>query len=174
MVEPRASCIRAAHRTARRGKTDTRVLDVATGPGTVAVQAPTPAAKAATWVQVEHVIRRGGCAGGGLQQRQARFANYNRHRMISKDEVLHVAKLARLRLSADELDRMAAELSQILDHVEKISELDLDGVEPTSHVIELENVLREDLPRPCLSREVALSQAPDATPDGFRVPTAGA
>ena len=62
--------------------------------------------------------------------------------MIDRDQVLHVARLARLRLDEDEIERMSRELSSVLDHIEKISELDLDGVPPTSHVIQLENVLR--------------------------------
>ena len=94
--------------------------------------------------------------------------------MIDREQVLHVARLARLRLSDPEVDRMTGELSSILDHIEKISELDLDGVEPTSHVIELENVLRPDEPRPSLPRETALDQAPDTDGVGFRVPSPGA
>jgi aspartyl-tRNA(Asn)/glutamyl-tRNA(Gln) amidotransferase subunit C len=94
--------------------------------------------------------------------------------MIDRDQVLHVAKLARLRLSDEEVERMAGELSQILEHVETMNELDLEGVEPTSHVVDLVNVLREDVPRPCLDRETALEQAPDATETGFRVPSPGA
>jgi aspartyl-tRNA(Asn)/glutamyl-tRNA(Gln) amidotransferase subunit C len=94
--------------------------------------------------------------------------------MIDRDQVLHVAKLARLKVTDDELDRMAEELSKILEHVETMNELDLEGVEPTSHVVDLTNVLREDLPRPGLSREQALGQAPDAADGGFRVPSPGA
>jgi aspartyl-tRNA(Asn)/glutamyl-tRNA(Gln) amidotransferase subunit C len=94
--------------------------------------------------------------------------------MIDRDQVLHVARLARLRLSAEEVERMTGELSQILDHVERMNELDLDGVEPTSHVVALENVLREDEPRPSLPRERALEQAPDVAEGGFRVPSPGA
>jgi aspartyl-tRNA(Asn)/glutamyl-tRNA(Gln) amidotransferase subunit C len=93
--------------------------------------------------------------------------------MIDRDQVLHVARLARLRVSDDEIDRMARELSTVLDHIEKISELDLDGVPPTSHVIEVENVMRPDAPRDSLPPERALAEAPDATPAGFRVPTPG-
>jgi aspartyl-tRNA(Asn)/glutamyl-tRNA(Gln) amidotransferase subunit C len=93
--------------------------------------------------------------------------------MISRDQVLHVARLARLKLTDAEVERMQGELSTILDHIEKISELDLDGVEPTSSVVQLENVLRADEPRPCLPRERALAGAPDATEDGFRVPSPG-
>ena len=94
--------------------------------------------------------------------------------MIDREQVLHVAKLARLRLTDDEVERMADELSKILGHVETMSELDLEGVEPTSHVVDLTDVLREDVPRPSLDRETALEQAPDATGTGFRVPSPGA
>jgi aspartyl-tRNA(Asn)/glutamyl-tRNA(Gln) amidotransferase subunit C len=93
--------------------------------------------------------------------------------MIDRDQVLHVARLARLRLSDEEVDRMAGELSQILEHVDKMNELDLDGVEPTSHVVELQNVLREDVPRESLPRERALEQSPDVAGGGFRVPSPG-
>lgn len=91
--------------------------------------------------------------------------------MIDRDQVLHVARLARLRLSDDEVERMSGELSSILDHVDRISELDLDGVEPTSHVIALENVLRPDEPRPSLAREDALAAAPDPSDGAFRAPS---
>jgi aspartyl-tRNA(Asn)/glutamyl-tRNA(Gln) amidotransferase subunit C len=94
--------------------------------------------------------------------------------MIDRAQVDHVARLARLELTEDEREQMVRELSSILDHIEAISALDLDGVEPTSHVVELTNVLRADEPRPCLPREVALAQAPDATDEGFRVPSPGA
>ena len=94
--------------------------------------------------------------------------------MIDRDQVLHVARLARLRLSEEELERMPAELSKILEHVERMDELDLEGVEPTSHVVELQNVLRDDVPRPCLPRERALEDAPDVAGGGFRVPSPGA
>jgi aspartyl-tRNA(Asn)/glutamyl-tRNA(Gln) amidotransferase subunit C len=94
--------------------------------------------------------------------------------MIDRDQVLYVAKLARLRLSDEEVDRMAPELSKILEHVERMDELDLDGVEPTSHVVELQNVLREDVPRPGLTTEQALAPAPDVGDGGFRVPSPGA
>jgi aspartyl-tRNA(Asn)/glutamyl-tRNA(Gln) amidotransferase subunit C len=91
--------------------------------------------------------------------------------VIDREQVLHVARLARLRLDDMEVERMARELSGVLDHVDKISELDLDGAEPTTHVVALENVLREDEPQPSLPRERALEQAPDAGDDGFRVPS---
>ena len=94
--------------------------------------------------------------------------------MIDRDQVLHVARLARLRLTDEEIERMTGELSSILDHIEKIGELDLDDVAPTSHVTELENVLRADEPRPSLPRERALAEAPDDDGEGFRVPSPGA
>jgi aspartyl-tRNA(Asn)/glutamyl-tRNA(Gln) amidotransferase subunit C len=94
--------------------------------------------------------------------------------MLSRDQVLHVARLARLELSEDELDRMSEELSKVLDHIGKIGELgDLAGIEPTSHVIEVENALRADEPRPSLPQDAALASAPDAADGGFRVPSPG-
>ena len=91
--------------------------------------------------------------------------------MIDRGQVLHVARLARLRLSDEEVERMASELSGILEHVDRIAALDLDGVEPTSHVVALENMLRADEPRPSLPRERALEQAPDPSDGAFRVPS---
>jgi aspartyl-tRNA(Asn)/glutamyl-tRNA(Gln) amidotransferase subunit C len=94
--------------------------------------------------------------------------------MLERTQVLHVASLARLELSDDEVDRMAAELSNVLDHIEKIGELDLDGVPPTSHVVDVSNVLRPDLPEPCLPVEIALQSAPDPVAGGFGVPSPAA
>jgi aspartyl-tRNA(Asn)/glutamyl-tRNA(Gln) amidotransferase subunit C len=91
--------------------------------------------------------------------------------MIDRDQVLHVARLARLQLSDEEVERMASELSGILEHVERISELDLDGVDPTSHVIALENVFRPDEPRPSWERDEVLESAPDPASGAFRVPS---
>jgi aspartyl-tRNA(Asn)/glutamyl-tRNA(Gln) amidotransferase subunit C len=91
--------------------------------------------------------------------------------MIDREQVLHVARLARLALSEEEVEKMSSELSTILEHVERISELDLEGVEPTSHVVELENVLRPDEPRPSWPRERILEQAPDPADGAFRVPS---
>ena len=92
-------------------------------------------------------------------------------RVIDREQVLHVAKLARLKLTEPEVERMATELSGILQHVERISELDLDGVEPTSHVIALENVFRPDEPRPSWDRDEVLESAPDPASGAFRVPS---
>jgi aspartyl-tRNA(Asn)/glutamyl-tRNA(Gln) amidotransferase subunit C len=91
--------------------------------------------------------------------------------MIDREQVLHVARLARLSLNDDEVQRMSGELSKVLDHIEKIAELDLDGVPPTSHVIEVDNALRPDEPVPCLPREAALASAPAVADDGFLVPS---
>ena len=91
--------------------------------------------------------------------------------MLSRDQVLHVARLARLELSEPEVERMTGELSGILDHIEKIGELDLEGVPPTSHVVEVSNALREDVARPSWPREEMLEAAPAATEDGFEVPS---
>jgi len=94
--------------------------------------------------------------------------------MIDREQVLHVARLARLRLSDAEVEAMTGELSSVLGHIEKIGELDLDDVTPTSHVVALENVLRPDEPRPSLPRDEALAEAPDSDGVGFRVPSPGA
>jgi aspartyl-tRNA(Asn)/glutamyl-tRNA(Gln) amidotransferase subunit C len=91
--------------------------------------------------------------------------------VIDRDEVLHVARLARLKLAEGEVEPMARELSAVLDHVAKISELDLDGVKPTTHVAEVTGRLRADEPRPSLPREVVLSQAPAVSGEGFLVPS---
>ena len=95
--------------------------------------------------------------------------------MLSRDQVLYVARLARLELTDEEVERFSGELSKVLDHIEKISELgDLEDVPPTSHVVEVENALRADEPRPSWPRDVVLDDAPDAAQGGFRVPSPGA
>jgi aspartyl-tRNA(Asn)/glutamyl-tRNA(Gln) amidotransferase subunit C len=91
--------------------------------------------------------------------------------VIDRDQVLHVARLARLALSEEEVETMSRELSGILDHVDRIGELDLDDVEPTDHVVDLENVLRPDEPRPSWPRDKILEQAPDGDQGAFRVPS---
>jgi aspartyl-tRNA(Asn)/glutamyl-tRNA(Gln) amidotransferase subunit C len=91
--------------------------------------------------------------------------------VIDREQVLHVARLARLELADDEVERMAAELSHVLEHVDRIAELDLEGVPPTSHVVEVTGALRADEPRPSLPREVALAQAPAVQDGGFLVPS---
>jgi aspartyl-tRNA(Asn)/glutamyl-tRNA(Gln) amidotransferase subunit C len=91
--------------------------------------------------------------------------------VIDREQVLHVARLARLELTDAEIERMSGELSTILEHVERMNELDLAGVEPTSHVVALENALRADEPRPSWPRERVLDQAPDPAQGAFRVPS---
>lgn len=90
--------------------------------------------------------------------------------MIDADTVRHVARLARLGLDAGEQERMQRELSGILEHIETIQSLDLDDVPPTSHVVHIENVVREDEVRPCLDRDLALREAPATREGGFLVP----
>jgi aspartyl-tRNA(Asn)/glutamyl-tRNA(Gln) amidotransferase subunit C len=91
---------------------------------------------------------------------------------ISRDEVLHVARLARLALSDEEIDRLGAQLNAILEAVGKVSELDLADVEPTAHPLDLVNVWAEDEPQESLSVEDALANAPDCEAGFFRVPPA--
>jgi aspartyl-tRNA(Asn)/glutamyl-tRNA(Gln) amidotransferase subunit C len=84
---------------------------------------------------------------------------------------MHVARLARLALSEDEIEPMARELSAVLDHIARIGELDLDDVAPTSHVVEITGALRADEPQPSLERDIALEQAPAVGDLGFLVPS---
>ncbi len=93
--------------------------------------------------------------------------------VIDLDTVRHVARLARLRLDSGEEERMQQELNGILGHIDRIQSLALDDVEPTSHVIALRNVLREDAPRPSLPVDEALREAPQTTDGGFAVPQIG-
>ena len=91
---------------------------------------------------------------------------------IERDEVLHVARLARLALTEDEVARLQRELSAILEAVGKVAELDLDGVEPTSHPVDAVNVWAEDEPRPSLPLEEALANAPRRDANFFHAPPA--
>jgi aspartyl-tRNA(Asn)/glutamyl-tRNA(Gln) amidotransferase subunit C len=90
---------------------------------------------------------------------------------IDRAEVLHVARLARLALSEEEIEPMARELSAVLNHVARISELDLEGVAPSTHVVEVTGALRADEPVPSFPRETALAQAPAVSGEGFLVPS---
>jgi aspartyl-tRNA(Asn)/glutamyl-tRNA(Gln) amidotransferase subunit C len=92
---------------------------------------------------------------------------------LEREQVLHVAKLARLQLDEDELQKMAVELSAVLDHVDRIRELDLEQVEPTSHAVDLAGVMRADQPIPCLDRDAVLAAAPEPVDGGFGVPSPG-
>jgi aspartyl-tRNA(Asn)/glutamyl-tRNA(Gln) amidotransferase subunit C len=89
---------------------------------------------------------------------------------LSLEEVKHVAKLARLALDEEEIELFRRQLSDILTYIGKLNELDTSNVVPTSHVIDLSNVFREDEVRPGLSQEEALAGAPEAADGFFRVP----
>jgi aspartyl-tRNA(Asn)/glutamyl-tRNA(Gln) amidotransferase subunit C len=93
--------------------------------------------------------------------------------MLDRAQVLHVARLARLGLTEEEVERMGVELSKVLDHVDRIRELDLQGVAPTSHAVEVAGVMRADEPEPCLDRDVILAAAPEPVDGGFGVPSPG-
>jgi aspartyl-tRNA(Asn)/glutamyl-tRNA(Gln) amidotransferase subunit C len=93
--------------------------------------------------------------------------------MLDRDQVLHVARLARLELTEAEVQKMAVELSHVLEHIDKIRELDLSEVPPTTHVLDVVNALRPDEPVPSLSRDVALAAAPEPVAGGFGVPSPG-
>jgi aspartyl-tRNA(Asn)/glutamyl-tRNA(Gln) amidotransferase subunit C len=89
---------------------------------------------------------------------------------ISSEDVAHVARLARLSLTPEELERFTAQLGAVLDHARDVEALDTAGVPPTAHPLPLENVFREDEPGPCLDRAEVLAQAPAVEDDRFRVP----
>jgi aspartyl-tRNA(Asn)/glutamyl-tRNA(Gln) amidotransferase subunit C len=91
---------------------------------------------------------------------------------ISKDEVLHVARLARLELTDEEVERFQGQLSQILEAISKVSELDLSDVPPTAHPLQIANAWAEDVPHECLSHEDVFANAPDVEDDHFRTPPA--
>jgi aspartyl-tRNA(Asn)/glutamyl-tRNA(Gln) amidotransferase subunit C len=89
---------------------------------------------------------------------------------LTRDEVAHVAALARLELTEEELDLFTGQLAQVLDHAADVSSLDLAGVAPTAHALALTNVLRPDEVQPCLDRDEVLAQAPSVEDHRFRVP----
>lgn len=89
---------------------------------------------------------------------------------ISKDDVRYVAKLAELEFSDKDIEKFTSQLSRILDHIANISSADTEGVPPTSHVLDIKNVFREDVVRESISQESALENAPDRESDGFKVP----
>jgi aspartyl-tRNA(Asn)/glutamyl-tRNA(Gln) amidotransferase subunit C len=92
---------------------------------------------------------------------------------ITREQVLHVARLARLEVPEAEIATLQEQLGAILEAVGKVAELDLSDVEPTSHPLDLVNALDEDEPRPSLTREEALANAPEAREGAFRVPSVG-
>jgi aspartyl-tRNA(Asn)/glutamyl-tRNA(Gln) amidotransferase subunit C len=89
---------------------------------------------------------------------------------LTRDEVVHVAALARLELTEEELDLFTVQLAKVLDHAADVSSLDLVGVPMTSHAMAMTNVLRPDEVQPCLDREEVLAQAPSVEDHRFRVP----
>ena len=91
---------------------------------------------------------------------------------ITRDEVLHVARLARLELSDDEVSKFQEQLSDILEAVSKVAELDLADVPPTAHPLAIENTWADDVPRPCLPLDEVFANAPDRDDDHFRTPPA--
>jgi len=92
---------------------------------------------------------------------------------IDRKQLLHVARLARLELREDEIERLEGQLNDILDAVSKVSELDLSDVPPTSHPLDVVNVWAGDEPRPCLTVEEALANAPEREGAYFKVPPGG-
>ncbi len=90
---------------------------------------------------------------------------------LSKDEVRHVAVLARIGLEPGDEEFYADQLSGILRHIERLQQLDTEDIPPTAQVVEVQSRLREDEPRPCLSQEEALANAPAAVDGFFRVPS---
>jgi aspartyl-tRNA(Asn)/glutamyl-tRNA(Gln) amidotransferase subunit C len=107
-------------------------------------------------------LERGEGAGGAYDRRVAG--------RISRDDVAHVAGLARLRLTDEELERFTDQLAAVLDHAADVAALDTAGVPPTAHPLPLANVLREDAPVPGLDRDEVLAAAPAVEDGRFRVP----
>jgi aspartyl-tRNA(Asn)/glutamyl-tRNA(Gln) amidotransferase subunit C len=89
---------------------------------------------------------------------------------ITEDEVRHIVNLARLVLSEDELSMYRGQLNAIIGHVEQLNTLDTTGIEPTSHVLPITNVMRDDVHMPSLSNDEALKNAPDPSDKFYRVP----
>ncbi|PLX74199.1 MAG: Asp-tRNA(Asn)/Glu-tRNA(Gln) amidotransferase GatCAB subunit C [Desulfuromonas sp.] len=89
---------------------------------------------------------------------------------ISREQVQHVGKLARLALTDQEVDSLQGEMDAILTYVDQLNQLETDGIEATSHAVPMENAFRDDQVLPSFSTEEALSNAPDPAPAGFRVP----
>jgi len=89
---------------------------------------------------------------------------------ITVEEVEHVARLARLALDKDAIDTITGQMGSILDYVEKLNQLDTEGIEPTAHVVSVENAFRDDVVTASLETETVLANAPDTAPGYFRVP----
>ncbi|RPH95434.1 Asp-tRNA(Asn)/Glu-tRNA(Gln) amidotransferase subunit GatC [candidate division KSB1 bacterium] len=91
---------------------------------------------------------------------------------VTKEDIERTAHLARLRLSPEELEAMTATLGKVFQYIDQLHEVDTTNVQPLHHVLDMSNVMDKDEPRPCLSREEALSNAPDRTEEFFRLPRA--
>ncbi len=89
---------------------------------------------------------------------------------ISKDDVKHVAKLAELEIGQKEIEKITSQLDKILDYVAEVSKVDTEGITPISHILDIKNVLREDVPKKSITQESALENAPDEVDSGFKVP----
>lgn len=89
---------------------------------------------------------------------------------LTREQVRHVAQLARLSLSAEEEERYARQLGQVLEYVERLAKVDVSGVSPLAHAVPLPTLLRDDLVRPSLSRDEALANAPQRVGEGVAVP----
>ncbi len=89
---------------------------------------------------------------------------------ITREDVRHVAELAELQFSDDEIEKITLQLDKILDHVARISSVDTEGIPPTSHAMDIKNVFREDEVEEPVSQEAALKNAPDKEDKGFKVP----
>jgi aspartyl-tRNA(Asn)/glutamyl-tRNA(Gln) amidotransferase subunit C len=109
---------------------------------------------------------------GGSERSLSSYRRRSGMARITKEEVLHVARLARLELSDDEVTRLQTELSDILEAVSKVSELDLSDVPPTAHPLEIANAWAEDVPHECLPLDEVFANAPDREDDHFKVPPA--
>jgi len=91
---------------------------------------------------------------------------------ITKEQVKHVANLARLEFKEDEIEQLAVQLDEIISFGQQLNEVNTDNVEPTSHVLDVRNVLRNDEVKPSLAREETLKNAPDQKDGQFKVPSA--
>jgi aspartyl-tRNA(Asn)/glutamyl-tRNA(Gln) amidotransferase subunit C len=89
---------------------------------------------------------------------------------LGRDDVAHVAALARLSLTDEELDLFTGQLARVIDHARDVAALDVAGVAPTAHPLPVRNVLRPDVPLPCLGRDEALAGAPAVEDGRFKVP----
>jgi aspartyl-tRNA(Asn)/glutamyl-tRNA(Gln) amidotransferase subunit C len=89
---------------------------------------------------------------------------------VTKEDIIRTANLARLRLSEEELEAMTSTLSKVFQYIDQLHEVDTEGVEPLHHVLDMHNVMDDDVPHQCFTREEALEGAPDRTEEYFRLP----